>query len=375
MRTAKVLIFSGMDSNMRYATGLCLHESFIWVRYGEGKSAKEYILVNRLEFPTVKKEARKDIKVICWNDLELDNIRIPKQRKKNLADIASSFLLSYNVDAIQVPDNTWAIHMETFKEHNLIAKPTQPFFPERIIKRSDEVLAIKQTGKVTKMAFKHTVKILREAEIQWDDSLTWNGVKLTSEFLQNEIEKVFIDNGCSSGESIVSCGEQSSEPHNRGSGTLKAGHPIVVDLFPKDNKTGYYFDMTRTIIKGTPTPELKNMLQTVKRAQKEALELVRPGPAEHVHLAARKIVERAGFKTTDEEGFLHSTGHGVGVDLHEPPRIGDKSEDILEPGMVITVEPGLYYKEHGGVRIEDTVLVTKNGYKNLTNLPKLSILR
>ena len=351
---------------MRYATGLDIPDPFIYAELSE----KKYVIVSSLELSRAKKEAKRGIKVIFVEDVDTSNIRIPKTRKQNLADLASSFLLSYNVTEVQVPHNTWTLHTDTFREHNLRVKLANPFFPERLIKTEDELRSIKATGKVVKDAFKVACNMLRESKVEWDDKLVWNDAPLTSERLKSEIEAVFMQNGCASGDSIVACGEQSAEPHNQGSGPLHAGQPIIIDLFPRDKKTGYYFDFTRTVVKGTPDPELKKLYDTVKRAQAEALAVVAPGNVKHVHLAAAEVFVRAGYETTDEEGFIHSTGHGLGVELHEPPRISERSGDELLPGMVITIEPGLYYKGIGGVRIEDTVVVTEDGHINLTNVPK-----
>jgi Xaa-Pro aminopeptidase len=159
-------------------------------------------------------------------------------------------------------------------------------------------------------------------------------------------------------------------PHSRGSGPLLAGEAIVIDVFPRDNTSGYYFDMTRTVVKGTPRSEIVKLIGAVKRAHGDALAVVAPGKASGVHKAAVDSFTRSGYVTDEKGGFIHSLGHGLGLDLHESPRVGATSNDVLVVGDVITIEPGLYYPGVGGARIEDTVLVTKTGCVNLTNLPK-----
>jgi len=367
---AQLLIFSSKDSNMRYATGLDIPDPFISAKLNK----QEFILVPQLEFSRAKKEAKKGIKVLCWDALETDNIRNPKHRKKNLADIAASFLLSYTVDNVLIPENTWAIHVETLREHNILSKIQSPFFPGRTQKNPGEITAIKRVGEVTAKAFARVATIIEQSTVEWNDTLHFNGEKLTSESVRAEIERVLLADNCESGETIVACGEQSAEPHNKGTGPLYAGKPIVVDIFPRCQQTGYYFDCTRTFVKGTPSADLQAMLDAVQAAQKEALAVLCPGKAKHVHEVVHDTLKQAGFTTSDEEGFIHSTGHGLGVDIHEPPRISGKSEDVLEEGMVVTIEPGLYYKDIGGVRIEDTVLITKEGYKHLGKIPKAIIL-
>jgi Xaa-Pro aminopeptidase len=307
--------------------------------------------------------------------ISLDNIRKPIGRTRNLADYAAAFLLSYNISDITVPENLWSVHFETLREHMLRPKIAAPLFPERSIKSPAEVVAIKHTGLAVKKAFKVALDMIRKATIDWNDTLVLEGKRLTSEMVRQQIEQIFLQHGCAAESTIVSCAEQSAQPHNIGSGLLRAGEPIVIDLYPKDLKTGYHFDMTRTIIKGTPSKEIKRMYNAVHKAQLAAINTVKAGKkAKDVHNAASAVFDSLGYKTTEDEGYVHSTGHGIGLGLHELPRIWSGGEETLHAGMVITIEPGLYYKDLGGVRIEDTLLVTSRGYANLTNIPKIFIV-
>jgi len=376
MPSARLLIASDKDSNMLYATGLHISDPFIWIRMGEGSRSREYVLVSSLEYSRAKQECRQGTKIILFEEIDMKNVKKPTGRKRTLADLAAAFLLSYNITEVLIPSNTWTVDAEALRECNLRVKVVSPFFPSRIIKRPEEIAAIKHAGLVTKKAFHRAMTILKEATIDWNDTLIYNDKRLTSEFIKMEMEKVFIENGCASGETIVACGEQAAQPHNRGSGLLHAGEPIVMDIFPRDLTSGYYFDMSRTVIKGTPTKELTRLYDTVRKAQLAGLAAIKPGrKASEVHAACQAVFDKAGYKTTAEEGFIHSTGHGVGIDIHESPNVSAKVDDILQPGMVITVEPGLYYKELGGVRIEDTVVVSKTGHINLTNVPKVFAIR
>jgi Xaa-Pro aminopeptidase len=135
----------------------------------------------------------------------------------------------------------------------------------------------------------------------------------------------------------------------------------------------YFADMTRTVIYGEPSKKLKEMYEAVRAAQEKAFEMIKPGiSAANVHNEVCKTFEKLGYDTYkrgSKVGFIHSTGHGVGLDVHELPGIGE-TEVLLETGNVITVEPGLYYPEIGGIRLEDLVLVTENGSENLTSIEK-----
>jgi len=351
---------------MRYASGLSIPDPFVYVQLG----SKEYVLVSTLEYSRAKREAKAGVKVVLWDDVKMDNVKKPVGRRRNLADLAAAFVLSFSETQVVIPENTWALHVETLQENGLRPRIERPFWPSRRVKTAEEIRQIKAVGRVAKLAYNHVVKILRDSSIEWNDTITHGKNRLTSEWVKQEIEGIFMQHRCSSGQTIVSCGEESAEPHNRGSGELKAGQPIIIDIFPRDDQTGYHFDMTRTLVKGTPSPKLKKMYAAVKKAQQDALDVLGPGGAKQVHQTVVRVFDRLGYATTNEEGFIHGTGHGVGLDIHEFPSINEKTEDRLEPGHVVTVEPGLYYKDIGGVRIEDTVVITRNGYTNLTNVPK-----
>lgn len=193
------------------------------------------------------------------------------------------------------------------------------------------------------------------------------------------IEATLAAHECESPEGhIVSGGIKSSEPHEVGSGPLLPGEPIVIDIYPRSKKTGYYADMSRTVCIGKPSSALQSMYNTVLEAQQTAIACVAPGVlCREVHQAAVWVFESAGYTTSGKgtefefrEGFVHSVGHGVGKEIHERPHISARSEEVLEVGDVITIEPGLYYTNIGGVRLEDLLVVTEKGCQNLTTFPK-----
>jgi len=201
----------------------------------------------------------------------------------------------------------------------------------------------------------------------------------TSEEAHAIIDRILTEHGCESPEGyVVAGGKQSCEPHEIGSGVLKEHEPIVIDIFPRSKFTGYFADMSRTVCIGTAPPRLRKMYNTVLDAQELAIAMVAPGVVcSDIQNAVEKLFVKRGFETSGKgkefayaEGFVHGIGHGVGTSIHEEPRIGTDTTGILEEGDVITIEPGLYYKDIGGVRLEDMLLVTADGYKNLTNFVK-----
>jgi Xaa-Pro aminopeptidase len=175
---------------------------------------------------------------------------------------------------------------------------------------------------------------------------------------------------------IVAGGRQACDPHERGHGPLRAHEPIVIDIFPRSQKTGYFGDITRTVVRGHASDAVRKLYDTVLEGQKIAFEKIHVKvKTVDVHKAVQKFFVQQGYKTGRcngrMEGFFHGTGHGLGLEIHEAPRVNASSTEILRPGHVITVEPGLYYPGIGGVRLEDVALVTANGAKNLTRFEKV----
>ncbi|GAC1445320.1 MAG: Xaa-Pro peptidase family protein [Chloroflexota bacterium] len=241
---------------------------------------------------------------------------------------------------------------------------------ERRQKTEEEIQSIELSQRATERAVSKVIDILRASD-PMGDILHFDGIPLTSERLRTEIELSLTKDSMDPGSVIVAGGPGAADPHWLGTGPLKAGESIVIDVFPRGKFTRYFADMTRTIVRGEPTSLLKTMYDTVLRAQDAALACIRAGAnGKDVHRAADRLFEEAGFHG-DGSGprYIHSTGHGLGLEIHESPGLGE-ADVQLQPGDVITVEPGLYDPHVGAVRIEDLVVVTDDGYRNLTTFPK-----
>lgn len=201
------------------------------------------------------------------------------------------------------------------------------------------------------------------------------GKLLTSERVREIIETSLLNNHCGTFDTIVAGGNQATDPHETGHGPLRADRPIIIDIFPYHREHGYYGDITRTVIKLPPTQEQRKLYRTVLSAQRMALDMVKPGiKGSSIHARVVEFFKASGYRTGvkngNPEGFFHGTGHGVGLDIHESPSVSTRP-DVLRQGHVITIEPGLYYPGLGGVRIEDTVVVTAAGYDMLAGCSKV----
>lgn len=254
-----------------------------------------------------------------------------------------------------------------------------PPFPNRAIKTSREVRMLEQSQCAAVAAMRSALECIRRADVSRTGELKRQGRPLTSERIKEVIEETLLKHTCCATGTIVAIGPQGARPHEEGSGPLRTGQPVVIDIFPRNKSTGYWGDITRTVVRGPVSPEWKKIYRTVLGAQKKALSMVRPGVEfRAVQQAVETYFAAAGYPTDlsepgRESGFIHSVGHGVGLDIHESPGLRNEP-GFLAVGHVVTVEPGLYLPGRGGVRIEDTVVVTKTGCRLLAVYPKRLVL-
>lgn len=239
-------------------------------------------------------------------------------------------------------------------------------FPERAVKSPAEIRKIQQILRLTQEGLRAGISLIRNADIKKDGRLWHQGRPLTSEKVRAAIHTTIGSLGGLPGNTIVAGGSQACDPHERGSGPLRAHLPIIIDVFPRSETTGYFGDLTRTVVKGRASESVRKIYQSVLQAQQTALNAICDGAkARKVHEAVEGAFDSLGYRTERRnhhmQGFFHGTGHGLGLELHEAPSIGKTSTDHLQTGNVITVEPGLYYSGIGGVRIEDVALIQEDG--------------
>ncbi len=351
------------NSSFLYLTDFEIDDPVVYLKTSE----KELLLVPPLELSRARKEASVDEVVNMARYTEGHPGRSDEAQIK----IIKGFLKENKIDKLAVPGDFPFRYAHEIGEAFEI-KPVEDFVKQkRRIKTKEEIRKIKESQKNTEEAMKHVEDILNGSEVR-DSILFYRDEVLTSERLRNIIQEFLIDKNCKVPiESIAASGKESSDPHSNGKGPIKANQPIIVDIFPRKNR--YFGDMTRTFVKGEASEKLKEMHEAVEEALIQALDEVGDGTTtDEVHGKACDVLEERGFDTLRkdkdiEEGFLHSTGHGVGLDLHESPRIAENGEQI-QKGMVMTIEPGLYIKDVGGVRLEDMIVVEESGYRNLNSM-------
>ncbi len=345
-------------------------------------AGKRYLAVSSLEYGRAAKEAPVD-ELLSYEELEITRLsRELKSGDKAYAAAVANLLerLGATGSPIAVPPGFGVVYADELRARGVTLTPDARLFEGlRRAKTEEEISHIEKTQDAVEAACAHAVAILDESEVGGDGTLNWRGDPLTSEVLRSEIDVELLRRGCAAHGTIAAGGPQGADPHERGHGPLKAGESIIVDIFPMDLSTRYYSDMTRTFVKGEPNDGLQEMYDAVLESQEAALSMIKAGVnGREVHRRVADILHEAGYKTNvhDQEpgkplteGFFHGTGHGVGLEIHEAPRVS-LSDDELIPGDVVSVEPGVYDPMVGGVRIEDLVVVTEDGCRNLTGFPK-----
>lgn len=344
-------------------------------------SGRKYLAVSTLEYGRAQKQDGVD-KLLSFEELEVNRLaRELKSAPRAYAAAAASLLESLGVDSVAVPPNLPVAYADELRERGVQVSPEQKLFAElRRAKNQEEVSHIEKTQRAIEATCTHAIEIIKESKAREYGNLHYNDRPLTSESLRAEIEIELLKRGCAAtAGTITASGSQTADPHERGSGPIRSGEPIILDIFPVSKESRYYADMTRTVVKGEPNEELEKMHAAVLAGQEAALGMIRAGVnGKEVHQKVSDVLHERGYKTivhdqqkgqTLTEGFIHGTGHGVGLEVHEAPRIGLTDEE-LKAGDVVTVEPGLYKQGVGGVRIEDLVVVTEDGCRNLTEFPK-----
>ena len=333
---------------------------------------RSYLLVSDLEIRGAR--ARSRAGTVLPFSRYFERLRSGGAASPDFFQALAEALRERGVRRAEVPRTFPAGALESLSRSGIRARTvSDPFLPGRAVKTPEEVRRIRGAIRAAEAGLATAILSLAASRIGSDGYLHLHGRRLTSEQLRESAERAMFAAGATPAHTIVAGGRQGSDPHERGSGGLRAHRPIVLDFFPRSRSTGYYADITGTVVKGRAGSRTRAAFLAVATAREMARKMVRAGAeGSAIHGRVSDFFRKAGCPPRRrgplKEGFIHATGHGLGLDLHEHPILGTRP-CTLEAGHVIALEPGLYYGDMGGIRIEDVVLVTRTGHRKLTRFP------
>lgn len=368
-----LLLFSSgtADTDFSYACGMELEQA-LYLRFGGGD---DLLVVPRLELERARREARvarvADRSELGWSErrdaLEAwSELAIRQLGERGATAAASSPRLYAGLYRSLV-----AKGLELELDPGL-------FVAERRRKSDLEATAVRAAQRAAEAACVEVIRNLAAARTGSGGELELEGRPLTSEMLMARAQYVLTEHGHFAAEMIVAGAPDSALPHHQGSGPIRAGGPVVIDIWPRGRASRYHGDLTRTVVQGPVPDQVRLMHEACVAALEAAIAEVRAGAdGRDVHRTTCRVLVERGFGTatagfegnSDGPRMTHSTGHGVGLDVHEAPQLRDLEYPLLE-GDVVTVEPGLYLEGLGGVRVENTGLVTAEGFDDFTTLPR-----
>jgi Xaa-Pro aminopeptidase len=370
-----VVIYSDTvrSPELRHEVGIGIPDPFLYVEQGGAK----HVVIGSMEIPRLDELGG----LVCHplEEFGSDELIAGGMDYNELrVEIAVRAVQALGVTAPVVPEAFPLLVADRLREAGVDLTVGGEFFDDRRrVKSEAELVGIRRAQHAAEQGMAAARDLLRRAEVD-GNVLNVDGQPLTVEQIKVAIARAFLANGANADEFIVSHGPQSAIGHHMGEGAIRPNEPIVIDLWPRENVSACFADMTRAFVVGEIPDELREWHRLTKAALDACIERIAPGvPGREIYDLTCDIYEEVGFPTQRtkepgkplEDGFFHGLGHGVGLEVHEAPGMGLASKHELKAGDVVTVEPGLYRRGFGGVRLEDLVLVTENGAENLTQFP------
>jgi Xaa-Pro aminopeptidase len=359
-----VMYASSRDADMRYLTRFTTSDPFVYFKK-PGENAT--IVISQMEVGRASRESPATVMTRAEAGLPeiLKKVKDPvRATAKMIANLAGKKIL--------VPPQFPLGLARALGRYCTVSVDTGTVLSLRAKKTKSEIAAMRRVQKVTETALGLGVTLIKKS-VPRKGTLYRKGRPLTAEQVKLVMHGHLLACGCTAVDTIVSCGEDTAIPHMTGTGPLRADEPIIIDLFPVEEKSGYYADMTRTVVRGEPSDKIREMYDTLREAKQLAISRVKPKvPGSEVYQAVVDFFAERGYES-DTRGFVHSLGHGVGLQVHELPNLGPGGL-ALAAGNVITIEPGLYYPGTGGVRLEDMGSVSARGFDNFTAYPEELVL-
>jgi len=357
---AYVIYASSRDADMRYLTHFTTSDPFVFFKRPGDRGV---IIVSQMELGRASRES--SAAVITRTQAGLPVI-LKKEKDPYLA--TAKMIAGQAGKKILVPPNFPIALANALSEQCTVLVDHGTVMEMRAKKSKNEILLMKNVQKVTEKAMGRAISLIKSASVK-KGILHIDNKPLTAEQVKFSMHCLLLQHGCGAVDTIVSCGEDTAIPHILGSGPLKSDEPIVIDLFPVEEISGYYADMTRTVVRGEPSKDILEMYDTLREAKQFGISRVKTGASgADIHLAVVDFFKDQGYES-NTRGFVHNLGHGVGLQVHELPTVGPAGK-TLASGNVITIEPGLYYPGIGGVRLEDIGVVMAKGFENFTVFPE-----
>jgi Xaa-Pro aminopeptidase len=364
-----VLVNSGEDSDFYYATRFLAHDPALYIRFGPDD---DVLVLNILELERGRRTSSvKNVVDRADHGWEED-----PDTHHAWARLAARLLKDRGFDRARVSAKLEAGYLDELRGQDIAVEIEKGLFVrERRHKNPDEAEWIHGAQRAAEAAVSEVAGLLGTADIV-GDLLELDGRPLTSERLMAAAQAVLNEIGYGCDDMIVAGSPECWMPHYRGEGQIRANAPVIIDIFPRGRVSRYHGDLTRTIVAGHVSDEVQRMHDVVIQALDAAIAMIRPGvTGRAVNEEVCRVLKEGGFgavykgfePTPGKASMIHSTGHGVGLDVHELPNL--RPTDVpLEEGDVVTVEPGLYLEGLGGVRVEDSGIVTAGGFRNFTSI-------
>jgi Xaa-Pro aminopeptidase len=372
---ADVLIYADSlrSPEMRHEVPLAVPDAFLYAEH----DGSRHVVASSFELDRIKAVAP-DLELMPYEEFGLDELYAQGLSRDEIElEVVLRAARRFGIERAAVP-STFPLEVADHLRANGIEviADREHFVRRRRVKNEAELAGIRRAQHAAEAGMTAARELLRSAEQQNGD-LVLDGEPLTCERLKMAVEQAFTANGAFADEFIVSHGPQTAVGHEMGSGPIAPDEPVCLDLFPRDRESGCFADMTRVFVVGEPSEELAEYHRLCREALEASVAAVKPGVAgSELHRICSRVFEEHGYPTllskqpgeVLKDGFYHSLGHGVGLEVHEDPALG-RGPGELVAGDVIAVEPGLYRHGYGGCRLEDLVLVTEDGSEVLTDYP------
>lgn len=360
-------------AELRHELPLAVPDPFLYAETG----GERHVIVSSLERARVV--ALGGVEVHALEEFGYDEILLGgAERSAAILEVMARACRSLELESATVPADFPIELADRLRAAGLeLAVDRALFEARRRVKSERELAGIRRAQAAAEAGMRAAAELLCRAEPD-GDGFRAGGEPLTCERVKEAIRDAVARAGATAGDDlIVAHGAQSASGHEMGSGPIQAEEPVVIDLWPRDLESACFADMTRTFVVGTAPDELRRYHELTREALARSLAAVRSGAAgREIHRISCQPYEQAGLPTqlskkpgeVLEEGYFHSLGHGVGLEVHEAPLLG-RAPGELVAGDVITLEPGCYRPGFGGCRLEDLVLVTEDGAEVLTDFP------